>query len=186
MFSIRIRAATGARMPPAIPMSHASQISAKIIMTVAVAAIAACGVDRRLRIHSNPDDCEVSVDGKMIGKAPIEYHFTHYGSHRIYLSKKGYKSVERDIDVDAPWYGEFPFDIFSEVLIPIWRRDFRDVEFGLALQNEAQTEAERVALETENRRLEEDAVAHVKQFRRWAPGEPPPEIRKPASAPAKP
>lgn len=155
------------------------------VILPALATLVACGVDRRLRILSEPAGAEVSVDGRIIGETPVEYHYTHYGTHRIYISRKGYKSTEREVNLEAPWYGQFPFDVVSEVIFPVWRTDFRDEHFSLATQNEQLTPEERAALDAANLKLEEGALTRMKALRRWAPGDTIPEMPKTASAPAR-
>lgn len=159
---------------------------ALFVAFASLAILAACGVDRRLRIDSEPRGAEVSIDGRLLGETPMEYHFTHYGTHQIYISKKGYKPIDREVAVAAPWYGTFPFDIFSEVLFPVWRRDFRDEHFLLNTQNELLSPKDQAARDAENQRLEEGALARTKDLRRWAPGDHIPDVPKPASSPAKP
>ena len=41
------------------------------------------------------------------------------------------------MDLDAPWYGRFPADIVSEVLLPVGWRDRREVRVTLEAQSGA-------------------------------------------------
>lgn len=158
----------------------------------------ACAVDRRLQISSEPIGADVAVDGKLIGKTPLELHFTHYGVRKIYVSLSGYKSAESDIALEPPWYGSFPFDVFSEVIFPVWRKDYHSANFTLKARDAELTEAEKIALEAKLTQEEDAAIANGKSLRKWAPGDAlpnldkspdlskTPSIEKTASAPAKP
>jgi hypothetical protein len=156
------------------------------------AALGACAVDRRLTIASQPPGAEVAVDGKVVGKAPLDVHFTHYGARRVFVMLPGYQPEERIVVLEPPWYGSFPFDVFSEVLLPIWRTDYRTAEFALVPREGDLTEAEKKALESLRLQKEGAAVEHARALRRFAPGDPLPAIEperregKPAPAPSKP
>jgi hypothetical protein len=57
--------------------------------------------------------------------------FLYYGEHRLTLTKEGYLSSSELLAMDAPWYGMFPIDIVTEVLIPIGWHDVRNVDVHL-------------------------------------------------------
>jgi len=157
---------------------------------IATLLFQACAVDRRLKIASDPSGADVAVDGKLIGKTPLELHFTHYGVRKIYVSLQGYKSVESNVELEPPWYGTFPFDVFSEVLFPVWRKDYHSANFALRARDAELTEAEKLALEAQLKQLEETAITNGKSLRKWAPGDAlpnldnPSNIEKTASAPS--
>jgi hypothetical protein len=159
---------------------------AAVVIGVCLAG-GACAVDRRLRITTEPAGAEVTVDGKFLGQSPLELHFTHYGDRRVRVAKRGFAPVEKVVSLEPPWYGMFPFDLFSEVLIPIWRTDFQDANFALAPESE-----QRGLTEEERRQRDDAAVARGRAVRGWAPGAPVPEMpasradSRPAGAPVKP
>jgi hypothetical protein len=145
-------------------------------LLAAALSTGACAVDRRLRITTDPAGAEVTVDGKFLGEAPLELHFTHYGERRVRVAKRGYGAVENVVSLEPPWYGLFPFDLFSEVLVPVWRTDYQDANFTLT------PESEQPSLTEEERRKGDDAaIARGRALQSWAPGVPVPEM--PASRP---
>lgn len=135
-------------------------------------AALACGVDRRLRIDTLPQGAEVTLDGKFIGVAPIEVHFTHYGERKIYIAREGFEPVEKILKIEPPWYGSFPFDIISEVLVPVWRTDFRNEQFTLQSRDAQLTATGIAQRNAELEKAEAGAVARARALRAFAPGDP--------------
>jgi hypothetical protein len=120
----------------------------------------------------------VTVDGKYLGEAPLELHFAHYGERRFRISKRGYNTLDSVVPVEAPWYGAFPFDVFCEVVVPVWRTDYRSQSFTLTPRTEAAG-----LTDAELRRREEEAVGRARALARWVPGDPIPGASGPASSP---
>lgn len=143
----------------------------RVIAAALLPAIAAagCAVDRRLRIATQPAGADVFVDGRSLGSAPVEYVFTHYGVRRIRVEHAGFQPLEQVFEIDAPWYGAFPFDLFSEVLIPLWREDHRELSVALQPKGVGGEDSEELAM-----KREAAAVLRAKALRRWIPNEEPP------------
>ena len=59
------------------------------------------------------------LDERVIGRTPLEYDFEHYGQRRLSLYSPGYRTHSERLDLDPPWHAEFPWDLFTEVLIPL-------------------------------------------------------------------
>lgn len=93
--------------------------------------LAACRAQRTLQITSEPSECEVRVDGERVGVTPLELSFEHYGSRRVSLYRPGYRTYSRLVELTPPWYGQFPFDLVFEVLIPLGWRDVHQVHANL-------------------------------------------------------
>ena len=92
-----------------------------VLLALAFAA-SACAARRQLVITSDPPGAEVRLDEEHAGYTPLEVPFTHYGKRRITLYLDGYLSRSDVLDVRPPWYGRFPLDLFSEVLLPLgWK-----------------------------------------------------------------
>jgi hypothetical protein len=83
------------------------------------AFLAGCASHRELDIRSDPPGASVRIDEKLIGKTPIKSEFEAFGTRRVTLYLEGYRAWSRDVELKAPWYAWFPFDLFSEVLIPV-------------------------------------------------------------------
>jgi hypothetical protein len=92
-------------------------------LPVLALALGACAAQRDLTISSDPPGAEVRLDEEHVGFTPVTVAFTHYGQRRVTLYLDGYLSSSEVIDLEPPWYGRFPIDIFSEVLFPIgWKQ----------------------------------------------------------------
>ena len=81
--------------------------------------IAGCATHRELVVESDPPGASVRLDEKLVGETPYTSEFEAFGTRRLTLYKEGYRPVSRPVKLVAPWYARFPFDIFSEVLIPV-------------------------------------------------------------------
>ena len=79
---------------------------------------AACAVHRELVIVSEPAGASVRLDQQMVGFTPYRAEFESFGTRRITLYRQGYRTFSESIPIEAPWYALFPFDLFSEVLLP--------------------------------------------------------------------
>lgn len=96
-------------------------------------------VDRMLIIRSDPPGARVFVDGRDLGTTPTEVPFEHYGTREVMvrmeeIELRGERALApqtRMVEVSAPWYQWFPFDLFSEFLYPGTIVDAREVMFTL-------------------------------------------------------
>lgn len=98
----------------------------------ALALLAAVGcVNRRFIIESNVPNAQVFIDNKPIGAAPAHTAFEYYGHYTIKLVHPEYETLEKRIQVSAPWYAYPPFDFAAEVLWPFPIRDTRRYYFEM-------------------------------------------------------
>ncbi len=95
-------------------------------------ALCACQVQREFVVTTEPPGAEVRIDDDLVGKTPVAMPFQHYGTRRFTVYLDGYVTQSRVVEVDPPWYGRFPLDIVSEILIPIGWHDRREVHFQLS------------------------------------------------------
>jgi len=95
-----------------------------------------CAVDRSLKVDSTPRDASVRLDGRAVGTTPVRIPFEAYGSRRVTIHKPGFRTRNVRIDLHAPWYGRFPLDVISEVLLPIGWEDRRALEVELVAGEE--------------------------------------------------
>jgi hypothetical protein len=76
-----------------------------------------------LIVTSEPPGARVLLDGTEIGHTPLAETFQHYGTRRLTYYLDGYLTHSEVIEMEPPWYGRFPLDIISEILIPLGWRD---------------------------------------------------------------
>jgi PEGA domain len=152
-------------------------------LTLLVLACAAtgCAVDRRLRIETEPAGAEVIVDGRAVGHAPLDVHYEHYGTRRVRVEMRDLEPREVLVTLEAPWYGAFPIDFVTEILVPVWRTDYRKVRLDLVPKRPPEVQAP-----DEERRITEAALEHGKTLRHWVPGEALPPGAGPAARPEPP
>ena len=86
-------------------------------------SLGGCRAERVLRITSVPPGANVMLDGIELGETPIDHPFIHYGTRRVTLRLPGYLTASEVIEMRPPWYGRFPLDLVSEVLVPTGWRD---------------------------------------------------------------
>ncbi len=89
-------------------------------------ALGSCKAQRVITFTSNPPGAIIRLDDEVIGVTPLQREFLHYGTHLVTFYKPGFLTLDKLHKTVPPWYGRFPLDIVSEVLIPIgWRDDER-------------------------------------------------------------
>jgi hypothetical protein len=94
-------------------------------------AVQGCAAERQLIIQSDPPGATVRLDDRIVGTTPYEEDFLSYGTRRVTLYRTGYRTHSERIKLRPPWYGRFPFDIISEVLIPLGWKDVHRYEYEL-------------------------------------------------------
>lgn len=108
-------------------MHHAKRSS----LAAALLLLAACQAQRTLVVTSEPPGASVRVDGIDYGATPADIPFLHYGTRRVSFNLPGYLSHSEVIDMHPPWYGYFPIDLISEILVPWGWRDVHKVHANL-------------------------------------------------------
>jgi hypothetical protein len=120
-----------------------------------VSAASGCAAQRELVITSDPPGALVRIDDQVVGLTPYTGSFVAYGTRRITLYREAYRTYSEKIPIEAPWYARFPFDVFSEVLLPFGWRDRHTVTVELEHESGEVTrsEVERVLERAEELRL---------------------------------
>lgn len=109
-------------------------------MAIAAGLLATgCAVRRELVIVSNPPGASVRLDQQMVGQTPYRTEFLAFGTRRVTLYRQGYQTWSDSIPIEAPWYAVFPFDLFSEVLLPFGWKYTKEVEVELEPESGAVT-----------------------------------------------
>ncbi len=163
------------RQPRGARIASGLLLAAVALATAPV--LAGCAVDRRLRIETDPPKAAILVDGNLVGESPLDLHFTHYGPRTVRAELPGRRIAEQIVDLDAPWYGWFPIDIVSEVILPLWRTDHRSVLLVLP-EGSSEPGIDPATLDAAG----DAAIERAWQFRRWVPGDhppPPPPVTRP-------
>jgi PEGA domain len=89
-----------------------------LLAAISSAALAGCAAHRKLVILSDPPGAAVRLDQKMVGETPYQTEFEAFGTRRVTLYREGYRTWSGPVKLVEPWYAQFPFDLFSEVLNP--------------------------------------------------------------------
>ena len=100
----------------------------------AAMSFASCAAQRELVITSTPPGALVRLDDHVVGMTPFRTTFDAYGTRRVTLYKDGFRTQTKLVEINAPWYGNFPFDIVSEVLLPIGWHDRHKEDFELVAE----------------------------------------------------
>lgn len=101
------------------------------IVLGAAALASSCAARRELVITSDPPGALIRLDDTVVGTTPFQMRFDAYGTRRITLYREGYRTASRVVALEPPWYGRFPLDIVSEVLLPFGWRDTHSEDFPL-------------------------------------------------------
>lgn len=102
-----------------------------LVLAVGATLLAGCAAKRELVILSEPPGAQVRLDNQIVGWTPYTTTFEAYGTRRVTLYLEGFRSQSLLVDLNPPWYGVFPFDVFSEVLVPVGWQDRHVVEMRL-------------------------------------------------------
>ena len=105
--------------------------------------VAGCGVERTLRIESNPPGALVHLNGEEVGRTPMRKAFVWYGTYDVQLRKEGYRTLDAETKVWAPWWQIPPIDLVAE-LIPLPLQDNHVVSYRMNPVTERQTDPEQV------------------------------------------
>lgn len=85
-----------------------------LIVAGLIAAIILGGcVERNLIINTQPQGALVVLNDEEIGASPVTVSFEWYGDYDVRISKEGYETLKTHRNLEAPWYDNFPFDLFS-------------------------------------------------------------------------
>lgn len=75
-------------------------------------------VERKLHIRSEPEGVLVQVNGREVGRTPLDWPYEHYGLLRINARLPGYHAVELEHRLKVPWYQRPVLDFFADILWP--------------------------------------------------------------------
>ena len=101
-----------------------------VLLALIPLAVTGC-VERLIEVRSDPPGAAVTLNGTDIGATPLEHSFTHYGTVEVILRREGCLSQRELVTLRPPWYEVFPFDIFSELLVPATLHDRHELDVKL-------------------------------------------------------
>ncbi|HNZ66574.1 MAG: PEGA domain-containing protein [Planctomycetes bacterium] len=105
------------------------------INIILIFCILICGcVERKITITTDPPGAFVWLDGKKIGKTPLETPFIFHGTREITLQKKGYEIQSNMEPISIPWFQLFPIDFFTEFCCPFTFKDEHTFHYTLIPQ----------------------------------------------------
>lgn len=127
-----------------------------------LACMSAIGcVDRTVKINSEPQGALVYLNDQEVGRSPVKVNFTWYGDYDIIIRQKGYKTLQTNKRIDAPWYQWPGIDLITECLIPMTIHDDRDLGT--------------FTLEKIEKPTKEQLIQHAEEMRSLAIGDSPAE-----------
>ena len=102
-----------------------------LVALVASLHLAGC-VERKLTIFTEPQGALVTLNDEEIGESPTTVNFQWYGDYNVRISKEGYETLSTHRELKGPWYDEFPFDFFAQIVNPNRIVDAYEWTFELA------------------------------------------------------
>jgi hypothetical protein len=111
--------------------------SYKLIVLILFSGLLLTGcVERRLTINTQPQGALVVLNDEEIGTSPVTTSFEWYGDYWVRISKEGYETLDTHRNLKGPWYDQFPFDFFAQILYPKRIIDSYEWTFELAPQKQ--------------------------------------------------
>ena len=75
-------------------------------------------MERRLTINTEPQGALVILNDEEIGESPVTVNFSWYGDYWVRIRKEGYETLDTHRELKGPWYDDFPFDFFAQIISP--------------------------------------------------------------------
>jgi hypothetical protein len=94
-----------------------------------------------VRVNTTPPGSTVHYDSKPMGETPVEFEVDWYGKHKVTLDHPPYRRREEWVNLKAPAYLWFPFDLFV-ALLPFKVIDRHEFSFDLTQEPKPEREAE--------------------------------------------
>jgi hypothetical protein len=97
-----------------------AKIGSLCLVTIGlIAGAALCGcVERKLTIHTEPPGALVVLNDEEIGESPVTVGFNWYGDYCVRIGKEGFQTLDTHQELEGPWYDDFPFDFFAQIVSP--------------------------------------------------------------------
>ena len=86
-----------------------------------------------MSITSEPSGALVYMNGREVGRTPINTDFTWYGDYDVQVRKEGFLTLKTATPVKAPWWQVPPIDLVAE-LMPWHPTDHQRLHYTLQPQ----------------------------------------------------
>lgn len=112
-------------------MAKCNLFAITVVILITTLLLAGC-VERRLTINTQPQGALVVLNDEEIGASPVTVSFEWYGDYNVAIRKEGFETLKTHRKLKAPWYDNFPFDFFAQILNPKRIIDSYEWTFELA------------------------------------------------------
>jgi len=92
------------------------RLLAFILLLLGIGIIAPGCVRRTISITCDPPGALLWLNGREIGRTPVDVDFLYYGIYDVQLVKDGYEPLLTTGEADAPWWDIIPLDLVSEAM----------------------------------------------------------------------
>jgi len=114
-----------------------------LIFLVLISTIILTGcVERQLTINTEPQGAIVVLNDEEIGTSPVTVSFQWYGDYNVTIRKEGFETLKTHRKLKGPWYDDFPFDFFAQILGP--KRIVDSYEWTFELEEKKQISREKL------------------------------------------
>jgi hypothetical protein len=113
-------------LPPQLPRrTHACAIASynlrvrlshRAIFLIFTACVFTGCVERTLSITSSPPGALLWLNGREVGRTPIDVDFLYYGEYDVQLVADGHEPLLTSGKANPPWWDSIPFDLFAEII----------------------------------------------------------------------
>jgi len=111
-------------------------LTAQMVISLIAAVILGGCVERKLTINTEPQGALVILNDEEIGESPVTVNFNWYGDYWVRIRKEGYETLNTHRDLKGPWYDDFPFDFFTQIISPKRIVDSYEWTFELSPQKQ--------------------------------------------------
>ena len=98
-------------------------------------------VERYFVVQSNPPGAMVYVNNVQQSPTPAVVPYTYYGTYNIQLVRDGYRTLNVQEKISAPWYAYPPIDFAAEVIYPFRIEDIRRYSYDMQAIQRPETNA---------------------------------------------
>lgn len=81
----------------------------------ALCVVASGCVRRTITVTSEPSGALVWLNGREIGRTPVETDFLYYGTYDVQLEAEGYEPLLTFGQAKPPWWDNIPLDLAAEL-----------------------------------------------------------------------
>ena len=86
------------------------------VALAALVALSGC-VRRTITITTDPQGTLVWLNGREVGRTPVEVDFKHYGTYDVRLEHRGYEPMMTSGRADPPWWDNVGLDLIAELTV---------------------------------------------------------------------